>query len=196
MIRNPAAGQALRSKSFWPPKMGCPIGIEAAGLERREGQPCSPPTPELPKCQGSSKQKNCWRPPTPSRRLEADQQRLKGVLLGHRTVESSVIGPHRQTYALTHQVSRGGAAAHFVPSVQQGAVTHSPKQSESATGALSRWLRSGLFTRPPLPSAPLSTVTDIRTKLVTVTPNGPAQPHIWGGGGGGCLAIEQWKVQQ
>ena len=29
---------------------------------------------------------------------------------------------HRQTYALTHQVSRGGAAAHIVPSVQQGAV--------------------------------------------------------------------------
>ena len=45
-----------------------------------------------------------------------------GPLLGHRTVESSAIGPHRQTYALTHQVSRGGAAAHIVPSVQQGAV--------------------------------------------------------------------------
>ena len=44
------------------------------------------------------------------------------ALLGHRTVESSAIGPHRQTYALNHQVSCGGAAAHTVPSVQQGAV--------------------------------------------------------------------------
>ena len=41
---------------------------------------------------------------------------------GHRTVESSAIGPHQQTYALIHQVSRGRAAAHIVPSVQQGAV--------------------------------------------------------------------------
>ena len=44
------------------------------------------------------------------------------ALLGHRTVESSAIGPHQQTYALTHQVSRGGAVAHIVPSVQQGAI--------------------------------------------------------------------------
>ena len=34
--------------------------------------------------------------------------------LGHRTVESSAIGPHRQTYALNQQVSRGGAATHIV----------------------------------------------------------------------------------
>ena len=34
------------------------------------------------------------------------------AVLGHRTVECSAIGPHRQTYALNHQVSRGGAAEH------------------------------------------------------------------------------------
>ena len=46
------------------------------------------------------------------------------ALLGHRTVESSAIGPHQQTYALNHQVSRGGAATHIVPSVRQGATDH------------------------------------------------------------------------
>ena len=98
------------------------------------------------------------------------------ALLGHRTVDSSAMGPHRQTYALTHQVWH--TLSHLSSKAPLGAVTHSSKQSESATGAVSGWLRSGLFTRLPLPSAPLSAVTDIHTKPVTVTPHGPAQPRI------------------
>ena len=72
------------------------------------------------------------------------------AVLGHKTVESSAIGPHRQTYALIYQVSRGGAAAHIVPSVQQGAVTNCSKRSESATGTLSLWLLfKPLYPTPP-----------------------------------------------
>ena len=75
--------------------------------------------------------------------------------------------------------------SHLSSKAPLGAVTHSSKQSESATGALSRWLRSGLCTRPPLPSAPLPTVTDIRTELVTVTPHGPAPCTAFVGQEGG-----------
>ena len=81
---------------------------------------------------GGSKVPNPHRsvPPPPLHKHQKSQKNdsqtgswcLDKVMLGHRTVESSAIGPHRQTFALTHQVSRGGAAAHVVPSVQQGAV--------------------------------------------------------------------------
>ena len=67
------------------------------------------------------------------------------ALLGHRTVESSAIGPHRQTYALNQQVSRGGAATHIVRGVQQGAVrrhhtlSHRSRKAPLAPPPVSLW---------------------------------------------------------
>ena len=47
-----------------------------------------------------------------------DKPKLGQAVLGHRTVECSAIGPHRQTYALIRQVSRSGAATHMARDVQ------------------------------------------------------------------------------
>jgi hypothetical protein len=99
------------------------------------------------------------------------------VSLGHRTVESSAIGPHRQTYALNHQVSRGGAATHIVPSVQQSATAHPRtrrRRRRHSSSGYSAWARAclhmtrgGIYAQHQFPTSkpPNKKTSMLRSKL-------------------------------